>query len=530
MSDNKKILDYSFVVALFIFGLCYYCFRILGFDLSRTPGDYGDSRFINYILEHGYKWLLGKEPDFWTANFMYPLKNNVAISDSMVGALPIYAFFRFVGCDVETAYQCWWLIICSLNFWCCFLAFKKIGFNSFLSGLAAYVFAFGINNFNQFVHLQFNFKFLIPVAVAAAYLFLQKPKNKYFIILMSSMVLQFYASAYLGILLVYFVMVFAFLFLWIKTNRHHFFSQLKKTTIWQCSFVFALGVILILIVAVPYFVMAHQMGYRNYEAEVLPYLPRIFNYFFANESSITWQFLKTSPLKEAPAWYLHDMFPGLFCYAGILFFVAYIAKCKINKEEINFLPLILFSICVLFVLFFSKTETDFSLFHYLRIMPGMKSMRLTQRFMIVEVFFLLWLTLFFLQRIFIREKFFPYLILALLVIGDNLFKAEPDVLSITPKQIRIERVDAVCNKITKENIRHRGIVACINTANEPEVFMQLDVMLATQRLDLYTLNGYSSTCYGDLCLAYSDTAHVKLSAWLKKFGLHDEDVLFINNQ
>ena len=150
--------------------------------------------------------------------------------------------------------------------------------------------------------------------------------------------------------------------------------------------------------------------------------------------------------------------------------------------------------------------------------------------MIVEAFFLLWLTLFFLQRIFTREKFFPYVFLALVVIGDNLFKAQPDVLSITPKQARIERVEVMCDKITKANTLNKKIVACINTTNEPEAFMQLDVMLATQKLNLYTLNGYSSTCYGDLCLAYNDTTHVKLSAWLQKFGLHDEDVLFINNQ
>src|SRR4051812_39479388 len=123
MTDHKKLIDRLFVIALFSFGLYYYCFRILGFDLSRTPGDYGDSRFINYVLEHGFKWLKGQDPDFWQANFMYPLQNNIAISDSMAGALPLYALFRFAGINVETSYQLWWLSTCLLNFWCCFFAF-----------------------------------------------------------------------------------------------------------------------------------------------------------------------------------------------------------------------------------------------------------------------------------------------------------------------------------------------------------------------------------------------------------------------
>lgn len=529
MSHNKKIIDYSFVVALFLFGLYYYCFRILGFDLSRTPGDYGDSRFINYILEHGYKWLLGKDPDFWQANFMYPLKNNVAISDSMLGALPLYALFRAIGNDVETAYQLWWLSTCVLNFWCCVWAFKKIGFNYFLAAIGAYVFAFGINNFNQFVHLQFNFKFLIPVAVAATYLFLQKANTKYFIVLVLSIVLQFFASAYLGLLLIYFLIVFVLLFLAFKSNRELFFNQLNKKIIFQCSLAFVSGIALMLVVAVPYQSMAKEIGYRNYDIEMLPHLPRVYSYFFPNSSSVTWEFLKNSPLKNFDAWYLQDMFAGIVCYAGVFSSIVYFVRCKIKKAKVNFLPLILFSVCVLFVLLFSKTENNFSLFKYFRILPGLSSMRLTQRFMIIEVFFLLWLTLFFLQHIFKREKISAYFIIALIVIADNLFLAQPEVLSITPKQIRQERVEKMCRKITRENTANKKIIACVNTADDSEVFMQLDVMLATQKLNLYTLNGYSSTCYGELCNSYNDTAHVKLSAWLQRFGLRDEDVLFINN-
>src|SRR5688572_2198182 len=106
--------------SLFFFGFYYYCIRVVGFHLEYTPGDYGDSRFINYVLEHGYKWLLGIEPDFWTANFMYPLENNIAISDSMGGVLPIYALFRFLGFDTENAYQLWWMSCSALNYICAY--------------------------------------------------------------------------------------------------------------------------------------------------------------------------------------------------------------------------------------------------------------------------------------------------------------------------------------------------------------------------------------------------------------------------
>lgn len=529
MADNKKFIDYFFVVGLFFFGLWYYCFRILGFDLGTTPGDYGDSRFINYVLEHGFRWLKGEDPDFWRAGFMYPLKNNIAISDSMAGALPVYALFRFMRFDMETAYQLWWLSTCILNFWCCFFAFKKIGFNHFLCAIGAYVFAFGINNFNQFQHLQFNYKFLIPVAIAALYLFLKLPRVKYFVVLMACIVFQFYASAYLGIMLFYFSLAFACSYLLYAENWQRFKSGITKRSGIYMGLIIVISACLLLVIALPYRSMANMVGYRDYYVEILDVLPRIYSYFFSSPASVTWAVLQDSPLKEGPAWYLHDLFPGAFCYLGIFIAPFYFIRKAIRKEKIDYLPVVILITAVLFMLVCSKTESGFSLFRFFRKLPGLESMRLTSRFMIIAVFFLTWLSLYFINRIPQKKVLVIYVLFAVFVIVDNLFTPNAMLLSMTPKKTREDRVESMCARIIEKNTEHKKIIACINTAGDMEAFMQLDVMLACQKLNLKTLNGYSSTCYGNLCVAYSDPAHVKLSEWMKEHFIDEKDVLFITN-
>lgn len=511
-------------MALFFFGLYYYCFRILGFDLAYTPGDYGDSRFINYILEHGYKWLLGIEPDFWRANFMYPLKDNVAISDSMAGSFAIYSIFRLLNYNSETSLQLWWLSCCILNFWCCFIALKKIGFNLILSAIGSYVFAFGINNFNQFVHLQFICKFLVPIIIALAYLYLNKPKIKYFFLLIICLVLQFYCSPYICIFLMLFIVFFILFYFSSKTKRQFFYSQLNKKQIIQSMAALSIGVFLVLVLAIPYNKMAKEIGYLNYDY-IVGGLPSFYSYFLPNECSITWDFLKNSPLKQMPNWYLQDIFPGAFCYLGLFLSFFYLIYCLIKKQKIDFLPILLFSICIVFICIFSKTESNFSLFKFIKPLPGFNSMRLTTRFMIVINFILIWLSLLYISYVNKEKNILVMIILTAFVIGDNQFNN--DLTSRSLKQTRYKRTLQMCNLIKQNNPKNKKIIAVLNLKNEDETY-QLDVMLATQKLNLYSLNGYSSTCYDQLCLAYSDPKHLKLSAWLKKYWIKENEVVFIN--
>ncbi|MBA3679999.1 MAG: hypothetical protein H0W73_02240 [Bacteroidetes bacterium] len=136
------------------------------------------------------------------------------------------------------------------------------------------------------------------------------------------------------------------------------------------------------------------------------------------------------------------------------------------------------------------------------------------------------MSLYYFDKVAKRKTFLLSLLLAFFVIGDNLF--DPKKLSRTLTKTRIERTESMCALIREKNTANNKIIVVLNLNGGSEIF-QLDAMLATQKLNLYTLNGYSSTCYGDLCLAYSDPDHTKLSNWLKTYYIEESKVTFIAN-
>src|SRR3712207_6730919 len=84
---------------------------------ARIQGDPGDTRLNNYVLEHGYRWLSAApgHERFWSPPIFYPAPNTAAYSDILLGVAPFYWFWRLVGLEADTAFQCWTLTVSSLN-------------------------------------------------------------------------------------------------------------------------------------------------------------------------------------------------------------------------------------------------------------------------------------------------------------------------------------------------------------------------------------------------------------------------------
>ena len=97
-------------VLLLVFGYWSIAIKPLGQNLSRIQGDLGDARLNNYILEHDYLWLTGKEKSLLDAPFFYPYPKTVAYSENHFGSMLFYSAFRSMGLDRETAFQYWFLL------------------------------------------------------------------------------------------------------------------------------------------------------------------------------------------------------------------------------------------------------------------------------------------------------------------------------------------------------------------------------------------------------------------------------------
>ena len=84
------------------------------FFSSGVPGNLGDARLVNCILEHVYQWMQGSTELFSPSQF-YPVHGTLTYSDGHFGTVAFYAILRVCGASMETAFQGWFLIVVAAN-------------------------------------------------------------------------------------------------------------------------------------------------------------------------------------------------------------------------------------------------------------------------------------------------------------------------------------------------------------------------------------------------------------------------------
>ncbi len=248
----KHKLIYVIPFLLLLVGLYFMPIAVFESNLSKMPGDLGDTRFNNYILEHGHKYLTGKIDNYWDAPFLYPYKNVTALSDNLLGTLPIYSFFRGIGADRETAFQFWLLTLFTLNFIFCFIALNKWSANVILSSVGAYIFAFSIYNLGQLDHVQVFPKFIAPLVIYWFWKFISETKIKYFLFASLGLIYQFYCGMYLAFMLTYVLLFFGIAYFGIYGRQSWHNKFWNKRSIAYLSSIVILSVFILLPLIRPY--------------------------------------------------------------------------------------------------------------------------------------------------------------------------------------------------------------------------------------------------------------------------------------
>ena len=188
--------------------LAFHPMLFSGFE--RIPGDLGDARFINYLLEHNWRWLL-REPlhrDLWCPPFFYPVTNTAAYSDLLLSAAPFYGCWRALGFPLDTAFCLWLLTVSSLNYLTMYILLAR-GFRlrSLAAALGALLFTAGNSRVAEILHPQLYVHFYSVVAVYALVGFFEanmraepRPRSPaaWCGVFCLAFVLQIYASFYLG--------------------------------------------------------------------------------------------------------------------------------------------------------------------------------------------------------------------------------------------------------------------------------------------------------------------------------------------
>ena len=147
----------ALLVAVGVSGTLVVHYPMLGSGFRRIQTDLGDTRLLNYILEHGWLWA-NRSPGherFWDAPFFHPMPNVVAYSDAMLSFAPPYWAFRLGGLGPESAFGAWLIFATALNYVAGVVLFHGgLGFGAPASAAASGLLAFGSPRVGQLGHAQ----------------------------------------------------------------------------------------------------------------------------------------------------------------------------------------------------------------------------------------------------------------------------------------------------------------------------------------------------------------------------------------
>lgn len=267
-------------LAIGCLGLIASAYPMIFSGLRTTHGGLGDARLVNYILEHGYLWVMQYpgHQSFWNVPVFYPYPNVSAFTEAMLGVGPFYWIWRWLGFAADTSFQLWLLTVWSLNFaasyWmlrCCLRA------RALTASCGAYLMSFASVLQAQFGHPQMLPLFYVAVAVAAlSRIFAAnhdpagaRRQRVWIAVFFACAVLQAYSCLYTFF---FFGLFCGLTLLWsllLKETRGRIVAVVAGQ--WPVLAIFLLlSVCALAVLAQPYLITAANVGVRRYSTNLIP--------------------------------------------------------------------------------------------------------------------------------------------------------------------------------------------------------------------------------------------------------------------
>jgi len=284
---------------------------------TAMPGDLGDSRFNNIILEHLYRWCIGLDKSLWTPDFYYPARGTLTFSDNHFGTGWFYVLARITGLSQYQAFDAWFVAGCIANFVSCHMVLRKLGHGALASAVGAFVFAFGLPATTQFGHVQLTFRFALPLALLAWHRFIEGGSLRQLGYAALYVCLAFYCVIYLGYFLV--LVLAAWTLAAFGTARAlgtafphrrvlQSYAAATRFERWLTAGLLLLSLALMWVLFRPYLHFAQVYHFQRGVEEIVSMLPRAGSYLLA-DSSTMWSWLGHG--LEVPTRWEQQMFVGL---------------------------------------------------------------------------------------------------------------------------------------------------------------------------------------------------------------------------
>lgn len=474
-------------------GLTFVTFQVLKFDLSIMPGDLGDTRFNNYVLEHGHKFITGQIDTYWNAPFMHPEESVISYSDNLLGTLPLYSIWRALGIDRESSFQLWYILITIFNFSFSYLLFKRMFKDPYSAVVGAFVFTFSLGLISQLPHAQTFPRFFIPLMIWALIRFRENLATKYFFLALLFLVWQFYAGIYLGFMS---TVLFGTILIYIVISEKKRIALRLREKFWLFRIFMGsvFNSVVLGFLMYPYWLRSKTTPTSAF-SEILPTIPTIRSYFTSPHDSFIWDFTSNYS-SDYPAYWDHQIFPGAIAMIGFVsLLLILVLRKKLGDYNLRHIGLIGSAGIVTGILFFRYNA--YSPYFFLHWLPGFGSMRSMARIINVELIFFAAgcaLGTYYLVKRFSNKALIIFVSLLFLLCIDNLMSTNAKLG--TPKAEFQRRRIALTEQM--KNIPEGSIISYEpNDESVAGYIHQLDAMTASQEANLICLNGYTATSPGE---------------------------------
>ena len=493
----RRVIDLAPVWILFFLGLWLVILRPLGPHLALVPGDLGDARFNNYVLEHFFRWVTGLTREYWSAPFFFPFQQTLSFSDNLLGSAPFYVLFRWAGLDRAFAFQGWYILGFLLNYTAASYVLWRLKLKPLAVGTGAFFFAFGLPMLAQENHVQLLYRFCIPLACFSLWRFYQAPRLRTLVSLGAWLVWQFYLTIYMGIFLLLLLAVLMILLpfcvpaqtfwqrlaVWPRRLIESWFQARLTGRILAVTAAVVLGLGFAALI-LPYYRVSRIYGFYRDWAEISTMLPRWQSYLLADNSQL-WS-SKVSIFSSLPLRHEHQLFPGLAVLALVLAGIS--GRFHTENRRLAWLH---FGAALVLVGLTLEVH-GFSLYWLVWRVPGMNSVRAVTRIILVVMWplslFTAWAVDGFIQRFNQQHRWMQaaaYLVTGLLV-AESVFYTH----STYAKADAQARLDDLRQQIP-ETVPANPVLFVAENQREPSWARAIDAMLLAQDLGWPTLNGYS---------------------------------------
>lgn len=484
---------------LLILGLWLIVIRPLGPNLALIPGDLGDVRFNNYILEHFFRWVNGLEKSFWNAPMFFPYPMATAFSDNLLGSAPFYALLRWTGLDRETSYQGWYILGFGLNYLAVTFVLSRLKFSSLATAAGAFYFSFGLPILAQENHPQLLYRFGIPLACFALWQFTQAPRLRTLIFMAAAVVVQFFLGIYNGIFLIFLlvatVVVLPLCLPDLSLSARLKFWPRQVVQAWIPASVSTRVTCLISLAGLttsltwllwPYFHVSELYGFVRNWYQISSMLPRWRSYFLADGSSLWLPVSQT--ISGMPMRHEHQLFPGMIAILILVILPGILWFSNSKKRTLLWVHIGALAILIVLTLYVSGD----SLYRLISNLPGISSIRAVTRIMLVLMYPLAVVIASGIDGLLTIKNHFRLASTAAAVILIAVMIAEPILynhitFSKTDAQARVTTIE----KTIPAQIPQNPLLIFNLLPNQPDWASEIDAMIAGQERGWPVFNGYS---------------------------------------